>query len=133
MHFIKVLRKFSACIYHNSADCNSHYVACSVVTEPCLALLCLLAELCSGLFMKWFLPQYSSYCFNLLLDPLTQYGRFYSSYFVCHSFYLVAVAQLVEALRYKPEGGGFDSVVSSKFFIDIILPTALWSWGRLSL
>jgi hypothetical protein len=34
-----------------------------------------------------------------------------------------AVARLVEALRYKPEGRGFD------FFIDIFLPAALWSWG----
>jgi hypothetical protein len=37
-----------------------------------------------------------------------------------------AVAQLVEALRYKPEGRGFDGAT---FFIDIILPVALWPWG----
>ena len=37
----------------------------------------------------------------------------------------MAVAQLVEALRYKSEGRGF--------FIDIILLAALWPWGRLSL
>jgi hypothetical protein len=32
------------------------------------------------------------------------------------------VAQLVEALRYKPEGRGFESL---EFFIDLILPAAL--------
>jgi hypothetical protein len=41
-----------------------------------------------------------------------------------------AVAQFVEALRYKPEGCGFDSRwFSLEFFIGIILPAALWTWG----
>jgi len=38
------------------------------------------------------------------------------------------VAQLVEALRYKSEVCGFDSRWCHwNFFIDIILPAALWS------
>jgi len=40
-----------------------------------------------------------------------------------------AVAQLVEALRYKPEGRELRfPMVSLEFFIDIILPAALWLW-----
>jgi hypothetical protein len=38
-----------------------------------------------------------------------------------------AVAQLVKALRYKPEGHGFGSPMGSfAFFIDLILLAALW-------
>jgi hypothetical protein len=45
-------------------------------------------------------------------------------------FFGDAVAQLVEALRYKPEGRGFDSrMVSLEFFLSV----ALWPWSRLSL
>jgi hypothetical protein len=40
------------------------------------------------------------------------------------------MAQFVEALRYKSEDRGFDSpMVSLEFFIDIILPAALWLLG----
>jgi hypothetical protein len=42
-----------------------------------------------------------------------------------HLSYEYAVAQLVEALRLKPEGRGFDSLCCQWNF----LPVALWTWG----
>jgi hypothetical protein len=41
------------------------------------------------------------------------------------------MAQLVEALRYKPEGCGFNSVEVNGIF-ELIHPAAIWYWGRLS-
>jgi len=41
-----------------------------------------------------------------------------------------AVAQFVEALRYKPEGREFDfPILSLELLIDIIVLATLWPWG----
>jgi hypothetical protein len=42
------------------------------------------------------------------------------------------VVQLVDALRYKPEGRWFDSRWCHRNFFDIILPATIWPWGWLS-
>jgi hypothetical protein len=44
-----------------------------------------------------------------------------------------AVSQVVEAMRYKPEGRGFDSLWCHRNFPLTIFPVALWPWSRLNL
>ena len=62
-------------------------------------------------------------------DGFNLCGRFLFFFSTLNVFWGYAVAQLVEALRFKPEGRGFDSRWSHlEFFVDIILQAALWPW-----
>jgi hypothetical protein len=42
-----------------------------------------------------------------------------------------AVAQIVDALHYRPAGRGFDSRWGLKIFIDFVLPAALCARGSI--
>ena len=62
------------------------------------------------------------------------YGTFKTSEFKFKLLFLIIwehpVAQLVDALHYKPEDRGFDFPMGSmEFVIGAILLAALWSWG----
>jgi len=59
-------------------------------------------------------------------------GRYRSKKVAATTTTTTTTAHLV-ALRFKPEGRGFDSRIFLEFFIDITLPAALWCRGRLSL
>jgi hypothetical protein len=64
-----------------------------------------------------FRSPYSVYCLCVNVCCTAATG----CYIISYKLLGYAVAQSVEALRYKPERRGFDS-----------LPDTLWSWGRLS-
>jgi hypothetical protein len=75
---------------------------------------------------------HSLYPLSLLWYDLLQYGERYLVLIWSTINRGHMMAQLVEALCYKPKGCGFDSSWSDKFFFDILL-AALWPWGRLNL
>jgi len=73
------------------------------------------------------------YLCGVLMKAHLSAGDTWCSVFGPPHLAVYVVAQLVEALRQKSEGRGFDSRWCHCNFSDLILPDALWPWDWLSL
>jgi hypothetical protein len=89
----------------------------------------------------WFTRQYSDTGLFTTRSALHKLWKYSASMWTVLILFVIkgiiwrsAVAQLVEALRYMPKGAGsIPTKRSLRFFIELLLPAALWSWVRLSL